>query len=142
MSRKQGDQRQFSPQKKTVEKGKWIQNQSTHCNGRRIVLKNRHFINSTRNFFICLKMFSATSNLPQYILTSQLCVCDETDSNQKELKKNTHTMVWFFSLSEKIILRQVFIASGFQSIVLALFQFNDDAFKEKVFSLNLTKQNN
>ena len=31
----------------------------------------------------------------------------------------------------------IFIASGFQSIVLALFQFNDDAFKEKVFSLNL-----
>ena len=96
MSRKQGDQRQFSPQKKTVEKGKWIQNQSTHCNGRRIVLKNRHFINSTRNFFICLKMFSATSNLPQYILTSQLCVCDETDSNQKELKK-THTQWYGFS---------------------------------------------
>ena len=102
MNKKQGDQIQFSPRKKTVEKGKWIQNQSTHYSSRRIVIKNRQSINLTRNFFICLKMFSALLNLLQYILTSQLCVCDETDSNKtkkQKQKKHTHTQTQWYGFS-------------------------------------------
>ena len=54
MNKKQGDQMQFSLEER-LEKRNWIH--PTHFTSRGIVLQNQ-FINSTRNSFICLKMFS------------------------------------------------------------------------------------
>ena len=127
MNKKQGDQIQLSPRKKkTVEKGKWIQNQPTYYNSRRIVLKKQANHQFDKKLFHLSEKFSASSNLPQYKLTSYYVYVMRLIQIKKN-KKKTHTQWYgFFSLSEKIVLRQVFIASGFQSIVLALFQFNDD----------------
>ena len=72
---KQGDQIQFSPEKKTVEKGKWIHHLSTHRTGRWIVLWNNLLINSTRIFF----------HLPQNIFyASEKKQMSELDNIQTE----------------------------------------------------------